>query len=235
MLFKSNTITQASGSVGGTVYSRTKSGMVMKARSVPTNPSSKRQRAQLSGRIQAINWWNNVLTPDERQQWNEYAANVPVINALGASFHRTGQQWFLGRTVYQLQVTHSIFGSPPTVFDRPALQMPTIDYVDASPDIELRWLNTNQLPAKDDGTIIAYVTKPVNASINRPPRTKQYYDNQDWPTTEDDTMFTWSPSNHVFSDYAPIFPQRFWIELVAYFNSGSYSAPLIVGPIDVPA
>jgi hypothetical protein len=235
MLFKSNTITQASGSVGGTVYSRTKSGMVMKARSVPTNPSSKRQRAQLSGRIQAINWWNKVLTPAERQQWNEYAANVPVVNAIGTTFHRNGQQWFLGRTVYQIQLGGVIYGSPPTLFDRPSLPMPRIDYVFGAPDITLIWDGNNQINPLSNGVIFTYVTKPVNKSVNRPPRTKQYYDAMDYPEDPGDTFLSWSPSNHQFSSYAPVFPQRFWIELVAVFFDQSYSNPLIVGPIDVPA
>lgn len=235
MLFKSNTITQASGSVGGTVYSRTKSGMVMKARSVPTNPSSTRQRRQLSGRIQAINHWNKVLTQDQRHQWNVYAANVPVTNALGTAVHRTGQAWFLGRAVYEMQVFSQIFGDPPPTFDRPSLPMPRIDYVFGAPDITLIWDGNNQITPSSGGTIIAYVTKPVNASVNRPPRTKQYYNSQDYPDAPGDVTLSWSPSNHEFSDYAPIHPQRFWMPLVVLFDEGSYSEPLLVGPIDVPA
>ncbi len=87
-------IAAASGSVGGTVFSRNKGGAYMRNRSIPTDPSTSAQlsrRAILSSQSQA---WAD-LTDAQRANWANYATQNPVTNALGHSILLSGHQAFV--------------------------------------------------------------------------------------------------------------------------------------------
>jgi len=95
MLFKSQVLTQASGSIGGITYSHNKGGMYQRARAIPTNPNSTGQAAVRMYFTQAISLWTNVLTQAQRDAWDNYAANTPVTNKLGDAIQLSGQNMFV--------------------------------------------------------------------------------------------------------------------------------------------
>lgn len=94
MKFKSQVYTQASGSIGGVTYARTRGVMYTRGRGLTTNPNTAAQqavRASLSS--QAAAW--ATLDPAQREAWTTYAAGTPVTNALGDPLVLTGQQMFI--------------------------------------------------------------------------------------------------------------------------------------------
>ncbi len=86
---------QRSGSIGGTVYSRNRYGAYVRARSIPVNPNTERQIAVRNTLRSLSIGWENVLTPEERAKWDEYAANLVWKNRLGDSVKLTGASHYI--------------------------------------------------------------------------------------------------------------------------------------------
>jgi len=83
-------VAQISGRVGGIVYAKSRFGHVARNFSTPVNPNSDRQgtaRARLADLASA---WNEVLTQAQRDGWDQFASNVPVLNRLGETVYLTG-------------------------------------------------------------------------------------------------------------------------------------------------
>lgn len=86
-------ITDARGSIAGTVFSRNKGGSYMRQRVKPTNPNTPAQAGTrgLFGTLQAA--WRD-LTEAERDSWAAAAPNYPVVNRLGDAIEYTPLQLF---------------------------------------------------------------------------------------------------------------------------------------------
>jgi len=113
MLIRMGMGTQMSGSVGGVVASRNKGGAYLRARSVPTNPSSNRQqfvRSVFGSNAQA---WQ-ALTAAQRTGWNDYAAATPVVNALGESIYLSGFNQFVRTNAFLAGASASTVADAPT-------------------------------------------------------------------------------------------------------------------------
>jgi len=80
-----------SGKSGGTVFARNKGGAYMRNFVVPTNPSTVYQEEARDRLAQYSNEWR-TLTDAQREAWNAWAAEHPVIDRLGASKNLTGAQ-----------------------------------------------------------------------------------------------------------------------------------------------
>jgi hypothetical protein len=94
---------QRSGSTGGVVYSHNRAGAYIRARSVPVNPNTTRQ-STIRGYLAALsNAWYSILTQSQRNEWDQYAANVPVFGKLGQTFYLTGQQTYVKLNTPRLQ------------------------------------------------------------------------------------------------------------------------------------
>lgn len=117
MLFKSQVFVQASGSVGGIVYSRNAGGMYVRARAKPTNPNTEQQQAVRDAMRNAVFAWSNTLDDEQRTNWNTYAFNTPTWNRLGESTHKTGQQMFIRGAIPRLQAGQTLPVDAPSQFD----------------------------------------------------------------------------------------------------------------------
>jgi len=88
-------ITAIRGKVGGHVFSRAKSGAIMKSRTTGVNPRTSAQtfaRAQLA--TQSKNWSNNLSLSDQNS-WNALALVNPSTNVFGQTLYLSGQQLFV--------------------------------------------------------------------------------------------------------------------------------------------
>jgi len=172
MLFKSQLVTQVSGSVGGTTYSHNKSGMYQRARAIPVNPNTSRQVNVRSALTALVTAWSSVLTAAQRSAWNLYAANVPVTNPLGDAVLRSGQQWYIGCNTPRLQVNTNIgtavlprVDDAPTTFDRGDFTTPVPTWSEAS-GLSAAYTNTDDWASEPDSALLFYEGCPVNASRN---------------------------------------------------------------------
>lgn len=114
MKFKSQIITTASGSIGGSTFSRNKGGMYIRARSTPVNPDSFRQQQVRSAFGACIQRWN-TLTDLERSAWENYAKSTPVTNVFGDQILLSGQQMFTRANVILTRSTGGFIADAPTI------------------------------------------------------------------------------------------------------------------------
>lgn len=80
-----------SGKSGGTVFARNKGGAYMRNFVKPTNPSTAYQEEARDRLTQYSNEWR-TLTDAQREAWNAWASEHPVLDRLGAAKTLTGAQ-----------------------------------------------------------------------------------------------------------------------------------------------
>ena len=171
MLFKSATMTQASGSIGGMTASHNKGGMYFRSRSIPTDPKTGRQVTIRNALAQLSQAWSNDLSQIQRDAWKLYADNVPFINALGDQITLSGQNMFIRSNVPRLQVNDAAGAGVtelPQVDNGPTvLTLPPADGLEledvvagAGDDIEIN-VATPDWAAEDNAAAIVYMGQPV--------------------------------------------------------------------------
>ena len=80
-----------SGKSGGTVFARNKGGAYMRNFVKPTNPSTVYQEEARDRLTQYSNEWR-TMTDAQREAWNAWASEHPVLDRLGAAKTLTGAQ-----------------------------------------------------------------------------------------------------------------------------------------------
>lgn len=172
-LFKSQILTQASGSVGGTTFAHAKGGMYMRARSMPVNPNTALQGLARAALTSAVNAWTSVLTPTQRAAWELYAQNVAVTNRLGDPVFLSGQNMYARtKQVAEYSVNRGIGSvgmatqTAPSVYNLGDFTTPTAATADAVTGFSMTWTNTDAWANNDDGMMLIYQGRPTNASRN---------------------------------------------------------------------
>lgn len=102
MKFKSEVITQASGSIGGVTYAHNQGGLYRRARSIPTNPNTALQQVIREAMLSAHIAWK-ALTEAVRNEWKAYAAATEVVGPLGDPINIGGLAMFLRQFIHRAQ------------------------------------------------------------------------------------------------------------------------------------
>lgn len=170
-LFKSQVLTQASGSVGGLTYSHNAGGLYMRARAIPVQPNTAYQTQVKNALTQLVTAWTETLTAVQRNAWNLYASNVPVVNPLGDPRANSGQNWYIGANSPRLQAIAKLASAltrvdaAPVIFDRSLLTTPTAVVLDVSSNnLTAAYTNTNTWATAVGGALLIYQGRPVNGS-----------------------------------------------------------------------
>lgn len=87
-------VTDIKGSIGGTTFSRNKSGLTARARSTGKRAVTTKQANQLQKNIAIINEWNKLYTI-QKEVWNAYASVYTHTDRYGKVKHLTGFNWFI--------------------------------------------------------------------------------------------------------------------------------------------
>lgn len=172
MLIQSQVIAAGSGSAGGLTLSRNRSGMYFRARAVPVNPGSTFQQQVRNAVAELVSAWIEDLTPAQRDAWENYAANVPFVNALGAQIFLTGQNMYVRSNVPRLQVNSQVptdllprVDDGPTVYDLPTFSVPTIAIsAGSSGQLEVTFNDSDDWVSEDDAAMLIYAGREFNAS-----------------------------------------------------------------------
>lgn len=174
-LFKSQVLTQASGSVGGLTYSHARGGMYMRARSVPVNPQTQRQVNVRVALAMYSQMWLSALTQTQRDAWEVYAANVPVKNRVGDTIFLSGQNQFIRSNVPRAQATTELLLVPslnaildaPTTFDLPTIGITVVGSLTASTEDLVIAIGAGQSWINDEqNALLIYMGRPRNATRN---------------------------------------------------------------------
>lgn len=167
MKFKSAMLTQASGSVGGATFAHNKSGLYVRARSIPTNPNTTFQQAVRNALSQLSQLWATTLTEAQRAAWDVYAANVPVINTLGDSINLTGLNMYVRSNVARIQAGLARVDDGPVIYNLGSETAPTIDAVDAANDeVDVAFTATDDWATEDGAALIVLASRPQSTTIN---------------------------------------------------------------------
>ncbi|KKM97823.1 hypothetical protein LCGC14_1164220 [marine sediment metagenome] len=166
MLFKSQIITSASGSVGGITASRNKGGMYFRARAIPTDPGSEFQVAVRNAQAQIAARWNDVLTQLQRDAWQVYADNVTLPNPLGDQRNVSGIAMYSRSNVIRLQVGLSIIDDGPVIFSLPTFSDPSIAaFAAAVETYDIAFSETDAWALEVGGAMLVYGSRPQNPGI----------------------------------------------------------------------
>lgn len=166
MKFKSEVVTQASGSVGGVTYAHNRGGLYRRARSIPTNPNSADQQ-MVRGNLSTLSAaWRDVLTAVQRTAWENYAANSPVTDVFGDSMLLSGQQMYIRCNSVRLRAAAARVDDGPTVFGLIDLTAPLFAASIAATamavifDVSDAWAND------DDGGLSVQSSRFLSPTIN---------------------------------------------------------------------
>lgn len=164
MKFKSQLITQASGSIGGVTFSHNSYGLYTRARSIPVNPLSQYQVAQRNRMANVVELWTATLTESEREAWRTYAANVAMTDKLGSQIYLSGFAQFVRSVTAALQsdATWSTYTAPPDYL-LAAGTTPSLFGVDGDNDeVDIAFTNTDDWANEDGGAMLVYASRTQN-------------------------------------------------------------------------
>lgn len=167
MKFKSAILSQASGSLGGATYSHNRGGMYIRNRSLPTNPNTSFQQAVRNALAQLAQLWGTTLDAAQREGWETYAANVPVINSLGDTINLTGLNMYTRSNVPRIQAGLPRVDDAPTEYNLGNETAPTISAVAAATDqIAIGFNDADNWVDEDDSALIVFCSRPQSPTIN---------------------------------------------------------------------
>jgi len=86
---------EARGSIGGTVFSRNRTGAIARQRVKPVNPGSARQTSVRTQMATLQGHWRDTLTAAQRSDWENYANSVSLPNRVGGENRLTGPNVYI--------------------------------------------------------------------------------------------------------------------------------------------
>jgi hypothetical protein len=144
MLFLSDRMTSASGSIGGTTFSHNRFGLYTRARRVPVNPNTSFQQSQRDALATASAQWRG-LTATQREGWEAYAAATPLTNKLGSTIFLSGSGAYVAAASMALRLGLTPDGDAPAQPGKLAIGVPglvidasasTVTVSDLGPDVD---------------------------------------------------------------------------------------------------
>ena len=101
------------GSIGANVFTHNKGGDCVRLRTTPTNPNTSRQQVTRAILGTFATLWDTGLSQDQRDAWDVYASEHPIINSLGKEIYITGLAWFVKCNARLMDAGATTLGDPP--------------------------------------------------------------------------------------------------------------------------
>jgi hypothetical protein len=164
--YKSQVYTQASGSIGGITYSHNSGGLYTRARAIPTDPASAYQqtiRAIVGGLATA---YNTELSTSQRAAWKTYAAQVPIVDALGEPINIGAIAMYIRSNVQRLRDSLARIDDAPTDYNLGETPDLTMSASEATQVLSGAWSGTPDWSAEDGAYLFLFASRPQNPSIN---------------------------------------------------------------------
>ncbi len=153
-------VTDITGSIGGTTFSRNRSGLTAKAKLTGKRSTTAKQQIQLQNNNALRQQWE-LLTLSQKQVWNDYATINTKTNRYGRTKSLTGFNWFLSVNNAYYYV-HGTYVAVPPAFAYPAF-LPSFSLAVTPTDIVLKW----STPVDDSLIdVMIYTTPPVRGTAN---------------------------------------------------------------------
>lgn len=128
---------EISGKLGNVVFTRGKSGPVIRTRAIPTLVQND-NTADVRGRLSALSQAWSGLTAAQKSSWRTWAATNPVVNRLGDSITLQPSAAFIQLNSNILKAGGSQISVPPVVGPPDAISGQSIT-ADAGPNVDVAW------------------------------------------------------------------------------------------------
>lgn len=167
MKAKSHVYSASSGSVAGTTHLRGRTGLVVRSKAMPVRKRQPKNTdvTNICNQLRMV--WLETLTESQREAWREYARQTPKINALGASRHIVGWQWFGGCNAVRRQFGFSLALDAPTLFARGPLGPLTFSFSVPLNRFLVSWNATERWPDLDGAALLIWASHGGNITVNR--------------------------------------------------------------------
>lgn len=166
MIFTSQVLTAASGSIGGVTYSHNRGGMYQRARAIPTNPNSPEQMAVRNIFGGLADHWGNTLTAAQRTAWDTYATFISWLNKLGQSTSLTGFNMYIRSNTPRIQAGLARVDDAPITATIGEFTNPTFAYDSGADEIDVTFDNTDGWANEDDAAMLVYTSRQQAPTIN---------------------------------------------------------------------
>lgn len=152
-------MTDARGKLGGQVFTKNRSGAVVRTKVTPVNPQSVPQsiaRATLGGNSSA---WAN-LTEEQRLSWIAGADSIIKTNIFGDTYKPSGKNYFVSVNSNLKLASKPILNSAPEAVAPDQITSLTAEYDKLAETLKLTVVLQNGDP---DTTVIVKATRPASA------------------------------------------------------------------------
>jgi hypothetical protein len=166
MLYKSSLLAEASGSVDGLVFSHNRGGRYIRRRTIPTNPNTSLQQGIRTAFADSMARWRDVLIAAQRTAWATYAANTPVVNALGETIYLTGPQMYCRTNTLAVVRGLTPIDDGPTTFGLPGLSAVSIAAAAPGSTVSVTFNTGDGWVGTDDTYLFGFIHLPENPTIN---------------------------------------------------------------------
>lgn len=166
MKYKSPVYSEASGAIGGLVYSHNAGGQYVRVRRTPTDPATGPQMTIRSIISSLVNLWGNTLTALQRTAWDTYASNVPLPDVFGDPRLRSGINHYVRSNTPRLQSAHSRIDDAPTVFNLGEYTLPTFAVDAALNKVSITFTEADDWRSEDGAYMLLWGSRPQNPTIN---------------------------------------------------------------------
>jgi hypothetical protein len=131
---------------------------------MPVNPNTERQNVIRGIFSSLVNVWTSTLTTVQRNAWTEYADSTPVINSLGNAVNLTGQMQYIRSNTPRIQAGLGRIDNAPVIFNTGEAPASITSLSFETGDVG--FVGALGGPASDAGTLLAFLGRPLNESIN---------------------------------------------------------------------
>lgn len=159
-------ISSGSGKIGGVVLLRTTGGFAIRALVTPVNPNTPQQSFIRATFADLSNRWVNTLNQAERDLWNVYALNTPLVGPLGTIRTVSGLNMYQRANVVRRQATALPRQDiAPIIFDIGEFNTISNLGLGVPGNIGFDFTTTDAWANEDDSALLVYVSRPQNASV----------------------------------------------------------------------
>jgi hypothetical protein len=204
-------ISEISGKIAATVFSRNRGGAIIRNRRTPINRRSVLQTVRRQALGNLASGWRG-LTQAQRDSWNSATSNFPYQNALGQTKFLSGEQLYV-----QLNSNLNLLGLALITTAPPSFAFATFVISMTATDAPTLSVVFSPTPMTADNYLAVYATANLSPGIEAPAKSKFRFIGQIDPaaTTPHDAL---SDYQGVFGD--PILGQKIFLEVRPIGNTG---------------
>lgn len=162
LIIPSAIISEIRGKVGGSVFQRSRSGIILRANTTPVNKNSNLQNTARAVSFNVLQEWTR-LTDAQRSSWDRFVQYLPIQQKNIKVLYITGQQAFIKFNSYRLHYSLSILTTPR--FNKCALTPITLNVTSNG---AVMWAAANRALVSANEFIVLFITVIFPSSVNNP-------------------------------------------------------------------